>query len=63
MNATGVFADELHRMDNPDSRPTIKPSQGVHLVLDRSFLQGSSAIMIPKTMMEGCYLPFPGMTG
>jgi glycerol-3-phosphate dehydrogenase len=49
MNATGVFADELHRMDNPGSRPTIKPSQGVHLVLDRSFLDGSSAIMIPKT--------------
>jgi glycerol-3-phosphate dehydrogenase len=49
MNATGVFADELHRMDNPDSRATIKPSQGVHLVLDRSFLEGNSAIMIPKT--------------
>jgi glycerol-3-phosphate dehydrogenase len=49
MNATGVFADELHRMDNPCSRPTIKPSQGVHLVLDRSFINGSSAIMIPKT--------------
>jgi glycerol-3-phosphate dehydrogenase len=49
VNATGVFADELHRMDNPDSRPTIKPSQGVHLVLERSFLDGSSAIMIPKT--------------
>ena len=49
INATGVFADNLHRMDDPDSKPTLKPSQGVHLVLDKSFLQGSSAIMIPKT--------------
>ena len=49
INATGVFADEIHRMDNPDARPTIRPSQGVHIVLDNSFLQSQSAIMIPKT--------------
>jgi glycerol-3-phosphate dehydrogenase len=28
---------------------SIKPSQGVHLVIDRSFLQSDAAIMIPKT--------------
>jgi glycerol-3-phosphate dehydrogenase len=49
VNATGVFADEIVRMDNPLSKPTIKPSQGVHVVLDKSFLQSNSAIMIPKT--------------
>jgi glycerol-3-phosphate dehydrogenase len=49
INATGVFADEIHRMDNPASKPTIRPSQGVHIVLDSSFLQSDSAIMIPKT--------------
>jgi glycerol-3-phosphate dehydrogenase len=49
INATGVFADEIHRMDDPSSRQTIRPSQGVHIVLDSSFLQSSSAIMIPKT--------------
>jgi glycerol-3-phosphate dehydrogenase len=49
INATGVFADEIHRMDDPSSKPTIRPSQGVHVVLDSSFLQSSSAIMIPKT--------------
>ncbi len=49
INATGVFADEIHRMDNPQARPTIRPSQGVHIVLDNSFLQSQSAIMIPKT--------------
>ena len=49
INATGVFADEIHRMDDPFSKPTIRPSQGVHIVLDNSFLQSNSAIMIPKT--------------
>ncbi len=49
INATGVFADEVARMDNPESKPTLRPSQGVHIVLDKSFLQSDSAIMIPKT--------------
>ncbi len=49
INATGVFADDIARMDNPVSKATIKPSQGVHVVLDKSFLQSNSAIMIPKT--------------
>jgi len=49
INATGVFADEIHRMDNPGSGATIRPSQGVHIVLDNSFLRSRSAIMIPRT--------------
>lgn len=49
VNATGVFADDILMMDSPNSEKTIAPSQGVHLVLDRSFLPGNDAIMIPKT--------------
>jgi glycerol-3-phosphate dehydrogenase len=49
INATGVFADELLKMDQPLTKRTIRPSQGVHLVLDHTFLQSNSAIMIPKT--------------
>lgn len=49
INATGVFTDDINRMDDPGSKPTIRPSQGVHIVLDKSFLQSNSAIMIPKT--------------
>ena len=36
-------------MDKPDSKPLIRPSQGVHLVIDKSFLQGNHAIMVPHT--------------
>jgi glycerol-3-phosphate dehydrogenase len=49
INATGVFADSIARMDIPDSKPSLRPSQGVHIVLDKSFLRSNSAIMIPKT--------------
>jgi glycerol-3-phosphate dehydrogenase len=49
INATGVFANEVIKMDDPEALPILKPSQGIHLVLDRSFLDSNSAIMIPKT--------------
>jgi glycerol-3-phosphate dehydrogenase len=49
INAAGVFTDEVIRMDDQHARPSIKPSQGIHIVVDRSFMQGNSALMIPKT--------------
>ena len=49
INATGVFTDDVRRMDDPESKPMIRASQGVHIVLDRSFLPGESAIMVPHT--------------
>lgn len=49
INATGVFTDTLQRMDDKDHRDMIKPSQGIHLVVDKEFLPGEAAIMIPRT--------------
>lgn len=49
INATGVYTDAIRKMDDPDTPGIIRPSQGVHLVLDRSFLPGDSAIMVPHT--------------
>jgi glycerol-3-phosphate dehydrogenase len=49
INATGVFADSIAQMDDPGAKKTLRPSQGVHIVLDKSFLRSDSAIMIPKT--------------
>lgn len=49
INATGVFADSILQMDKPGAEKTIRPSQGVHVVLDKSFLPGDHAIMIPET--------------
>ena len=49
VNATGAFADGVRRLDDADAKPIVQPSQGVHVVLDRSFLPGDSAIMVPHT--------------
>ncbi len=49
VNATGPFTDVLRRLADPSIQPMISPSQGIHLVFDRSFLPGDSAIMVPRT--------------
>ncbi len=49
INATGPFTDGVRRLDRPDAPAIVAPSQGVHLVLDREFLPGDSAIMVPHT--------------
>jgi glycerol-3-phosphate dehydrogenase len=49
INATGVFVDDLLQMDKPGKKPLVRPSQGVHLVFDRSFMPSHDALMIPKT--------------
>lgn len=49
INATGIFVDNIIKMDQPEKHPLVRPSQGVHLVVDRSFLGGDDAIMVPKT--------------
>ncbi|MFT5470723.1 MAG: glycerol-3-phosphate dehydrogenase, partial [Verrucomicrobiales bacterium] len=50
INATGVFADGIIRMDDPKAEPVIQPAQGVHLALDSRFLESDRhALMIPKT--------------
>ena len=49
INATGVFTDSILRLDDPNAEPVIAPSQGVHLILDKSFLPGQAAILVPHT--------------
>ena len=57
INATGVWVDELRQMDGDANKgdgrsltkPLVAPSQGVHIVVDREFLRGDTALMVPKT--------------
>ena len=49
INATGVFTDFVRRMDDIKVKNIMTSSQGVHLVLDKSFLSGSTGIMVPHT--------------
>ena len=49
VNAAGIFADEVRRLADPPLTAMIAPSQGIHLVFERSFLRGHTAIMVPHT--------------
>ena len=57
VNAAGVWVDELRQKDGAANRgagsrpitPLVAPSQGVHIVVDREFLGGEAALMVPKT--------------
>lgn len=49
INATGVFTDAVMKLDDKKHKSIIIPSQGIHLVVDKEFLPGDTAIMIPKT--------------
>ena len=53
VNATGVWVDAVRDMDRDADAPArpamVAPSQGVHLVVDRAFLPGTHALMVPKT--------------
>jgi glycerol-3-phosphate dehydrogenase len=49
INATGIFVDEILKLDEPGRNPLVRPSQGIHLVLKKSFLESSNAILIPET--------------
>ena len=49
VNATGVFTDSVRRMAEPGVEPMMVTSQGIHLVFDRSFLKGETALMVPRT--------------
>ena len=53
VNATGVWVDAVRDMDQaPGAQPRprmVAPSQGVHLVVDRAFMPGDHALLVPKT--------------
>ncbi len=57
VNAAGVWVDELRQKDGAansadgrrPTKPMVAPSQGVHIVVDREFLGGETALMVPKT--------------
>jgi glycerol-3-phosphate dehydrogenase len=57
INAAGVWVDELRIKDGAvndasgqsSTRPMLAPSQGVHVVVDREFLDADVGLMVPKT--------------
>ena len=53
VNAAGVWVDQFREQDcaaiGRTAKPIVAPSQGVHLVVDRSFLPTDHAMLVPRT--------------
>ena len=49
INTTGVFIDEIRKMDDPNAKSILAPSQGIHLVFSKLKVPCNSAMIIPKT--------------
>lgn len=49
INAAGVWGDSVRRFENPAASSTLLLSQGSHIVVDRDFMPGHQALMVPRT--------------
>ncbi len=50
VNATGVFAERVAALAGEESKATIEPSKGIHLVVARERLKmGTTAVVLPET--------------
>ncbi len=49
INATGIFVDDILKLDTATHKNLVRPSQGSHIVIDQKFLAGRDALMIPET--------------
>jgi len=48
-NTTGVWIDEIRKLDDEQSTPVLSPSQGIHLVFSKEKIPCQTAMIIPKT--------------
>lgn len=49
INATGIFADEIRKLDDTNAANIIKPSQGTHLVIKKDKIHTEYAMLMTKT--------------
>jgi glycerol-3-phosphate dehydrogenase len=50
INATGIFADTVRRIDNPSAQPLLTFSRGTHVTLPSRVLgEGQTALLVPRT--------------
>ena len=49
INATGVFSDHIRKMADKNIKNIVRPSSGIHIVVDKKFIPSNNGLMIPKT--------------
>ncbi|KAH7915462.1 FAD dependent oxidoreductase-domain-containing protein [Hygrophoropsis aurantiaca] len=64
INATGPFSDALLTLDNPDHKPIVQPSAGIHITLPNYYSPRKMGLLDPATS-DGrviFFLPWEGNT-
>lgn len=46
VNATGPWSDSLRRLDDPSSKPRLRPAKGIHIIVPRERLGNREAVVI-----------------
>ncbi|MFG1496894.1 FAD-dependent oxidoreductase [Saccharospirillum sp. HFRX-1] len=49
VNCTGPWTDQLRQIANPNAKPMMTVSSGIHLLIDRELLPDGRGILIPET--------------
>ena len=49
INATGPFSDFIRKKADPETAPIMRPSRGIHIVIDKKYLPTNKGLLIPKT--------------
>jgi glycerol-3-phosphate dehydrogenase len=65
VNATGVWADEVHALDDGSHQHTIRPAKGIHITVPWSLVQNQIAavIPVPKDRRSVFVVPWGGEGG
>jgi glycerol-3-phosphate dehydrogenase len=50
VNATGPWADVLRRLDEPDAKPLLRPTKGVHVTVPRRRLGNTGAVTLTSPL-------------
>lgn len=49
VNCTGIFADNIRLLDNPEASPRVIGSRGTHLIFKKGMLPANTGFIIPRT--------------
>lgn len=61
INATGIFADNIIKLDSPNKSNIILPSQGIHLVLNENKGAQKNGLMLPLSIENRVIFLIPWM--
>lgn len=59
INACGIFADELRKLDDPSALPFLALSRGTHIVLEPHAMRSDDAVLVPRTADERVVFAIP----